>query len=219
MKNRDYLYNKLYAYGSFDAVNFRLVKDNFKGDLPKINGVKLVSEQLEGYSFKLFTEHAKAESKSIIHFFTDDFRLERLWKKPEYYADFWKKFDYVCSPDFSTYTDMPMPLQVWNLYRSMLIASHYESHGCKVIPTVLWSDERSYRWFENYPKDSAVSISTLGVNNAEAKLFFKGLDRMIETISPSVIVVYGNRFTEQISSITDKAIFFKPKKNYRNEKD
>jgi len=28
------------------------------------------------------------------------------------------KYDCVLTPDFSTYTDMPTPMKLWNIYRS-----------------------------------------------------------------------------------------------------
>ena len=128
------------------------------------------------------------------HFFIDDYRFERLWNDPERYVPVLKRYGGVLSPDFSLYTDIPLPMQVWNSYRSKALASYWQRCGIDVIPTLCWSDERSYDFaFSGIPERSTVAVSTVGVaRNKEARtLFEQGLREAIARLMPQCIVWYG----------------------------
>lgn len=128
------------------------------------------------------------------HFFIDDYRFERLWNSPEKYVPVLKRYGGVLSPDFSLYTDMPLPVQIWNSYRSKALASYWQRCGIDVIPTLCWSDERSYDFaFSGIPERSTVAVSTVGVaRNKEARrLFEQGLREAIARLMPQCIVWHG----------------------------
>lgn len=102
----------------------------------------------------------------------------------------------MLTPDFSLYTDMPIAMQVWNVYRSRLIGQMAQKMGLKVIPTVSWSKEESFDFcFDGLPKNSTLSISTIGVKKNEnaLNLWKLGVGKMIENLQPSRILVYGGK--------------------------
>lgn len=144
-----------------------------------------------------------------IHFYLDDYQFERLWNKPEEYVDILKQYDCILSPDFSLYMDMPMPMKIWNIYRSRLIGQYYQSQGIKVIPTLSWAEEETFEFcFEGIPKGSIVSISTIGVKkNKEAlKIWKAGADELIRRIEPSTILIYGGKLDYDYGNI--KVIYY-----------
>jgi hypothetical protein len=47
-------------------------------------------------------------------------------------------------PDFSLYPDWPIAAQLWNTYRSRWLGRYWQQGGLPVIPTVNWSDQRSF---------------------------------------------------------------------------
>ena len=101
-----------------------------------------------------------------------------------------KQYDCIFSPDFSLYMDMPMPMKIWNIYRSRLIGQYYQNQGIKVIPTISWAEKETFKFcFEGIPKGSIVTISTIGVKrNEEAlKIWKDGVDELIKRIKPSTI--------------------------------
>lgn len=107
------------------------------------------------------------------------------------YVDTLSRFDCLLTPDFSLYLEMPLVMQMWNVYRSRLIGRQWQNMGLVVIPTVSWADERSFAFcFDGLPRKSTVSISTIGVKK-DTKIFKNGLDEMIERINPSRILLYG----------------------------
>lgn len=83
------------------------------------------------------------EGKAV-HFFLDDYQFDALWRNPDRYADKLSKFRYILTPDFSTYTDFPKAIQIYNHYRKHWIGAYLQEYGCKVIPTISWSTPDSY---------------------------------------------------------------------------
>lgn len=133
------------------------------------------------------------------HFFLDDYRFERCWKNADSQIEELKKYAGVLSPDFSMYTNYPEAFQIWQVYRNRWCAAYWQSKGIKVIPTISWSDESSYKYaFIGIPKNSVVAIGTVGVvndKNAE-RLFMQGFKEMLKQLEPKRILIYGNRLTE-----------------------
>ena len=49
-------------------------------------------------------------------FFLKDYQFSRLWTSPDIYTDMLRKFRFVCTPDFSMFTDFPLALQINSLF-------------------------------------------------------------------------------------------------------
>lgn len=170
------LVNSAHTHGAYDMPELKPV-DFAPGDLLPFNYAKT------------------AKDKGVtLHFFIDDYQFERLWNAPERYLDLIKSFEAVLTPDFSFYGDMPLPMQQWNEYRRRALGNYWQRNGVKVIPTLSWSDERSYGFcFEGLPKRSTVAVSTVGVKNDESALgvWEAGVDAAIRKLKPARILLYG----------------------------
>lgn len=168
--------------------------------MPIIKNDNYIPSKLIGFNYA----KTRKEKNVGIHFYLDDYQFERLWNKPEEYVDILKQYECILSPDFSLYMDMPMPMKIWNIYRSRLIGQYYQSQGIKVIPTLSWAEEETFEFcFEGIPKGSIVSISTIGVKkNKEAlKIWEVGVDELIRRIEPSTILVYGGKLDYDYGNI------------------
>lgn len=133
------------------------------------------------------------------HFFLDDYRFERCWKNADSQLAVLKQYDGVLSPDFSMYTNYPEAFQIWQVYRNRWCARYWQENGIKVIPTVSWSDESSYKYaFLGIPKHSVVAIGTVGVLNDKnaITLFMQGFKEMLKQLEPKEILIYGNKLSE-----------------------
>lgn len=133
------------------------------------------------------------------HFFLDDYRFERCWRNPDTQIEELKKYYGVLSPDFSMYTNYPQAMQIWQVYRNRWCACYWQSLGIKVIPTISWSDEQSFKYcFLGVQKGSTVAIGTVGILNDEyAKtLFMQGFKEMLKQLEPKEILIYGNKLSE-----------------------
>ena len=191
------------------AYNLDLVDhDNLTRDfwqMPVIRNDGYIPSELIGFNY------AKTSQKKDVgvHFYVDDYQFERVWNAPEKYIDTLMEYDCILSPDFSLYMDMPMPMKIWNIYRSRQIGAYYQSFGIKVIPTVSWAEKETFEFcFQGIPKGSIVSISTIGVKRDEnaLQIWRDGVDAMIERIKPSAILVYGGALDYDFGDI--QVIYF-----------
>lgn len=177
-----------------DTYNLNLVDiDNSTNDfwqMPIIKNDDFIPSDLIGFNYAKTSEN----KNTGIHFYLDDYQFERLWNNPDEYIDILKQYECILSPDFSLYLDMPMPMKIWNIYRSRQIGQYYQSMGIKVIPTLSWAEKETFEFaFKGIPKGSIVSISTIGVKRDKdaLQIWRDGMDAMIKEIEPSTILVYG----------------------------
>lgn len=158
--------------------------------LPVLKPTKYIPEKLLGFNYA-----KSAKEKNVgIHFYLDDYQFQRVWQQPEKYLKILAEYDCVLSPDFSLYTDMPRIQQLYNVYRSRLIAAFWQRRGLTVIPTLQWAQRESFDFcFNGLPTESVVSVSTVGVMKTQQtrELWRAGMEKAIEKLKPKVILLYG----------------------------
>lgn len=133
-------------------------------------------------------------SKKVLHFFADDVRLTSYWNDPDRHIPILHRFEAVCSPDFSMYTDMPKALQIYNHYRRHWLAAYWQLNGITVYPTISWSDESSYeRCFDGDPRNGIVVVASIGTQKSKEckRLFLRGYEEMMKRLEPSGVIFYG----------------------------
>ena len=129
-----------------------------------------------------------------IHFFIDDYQFQRLWAQPDSYLGQLRRFQAVCTPDFSTYTDFPKAIQIYNHYRKHWLGAYWQQNGITVIPTISWSDHESYDWcFDGEPEGSYVAVSSVGtqMSRQAREYFIDGYREMMARLRPTAVIVYG----------------------------
>lgn len=178
-------------------INFEnLDKFNFSGvgkyEIPQIDQeTKYPGGEFVGMNYAL-TE--KFPESKIMHCFVDDYQFIRYWNNPDKYLPVLSKFSAVCSPDFSTYTDMPLAMQIYNHYRKHWLAAYWQLNGITVYPTISWSDEKSYDWcFDGEPVGGVVAVSSVGTqkNKESKRLFLLGYEEMMKRLDPAWVIFYG----------------------------
>lgn len=185
--------------------------------MPIIECDDYVPEQLIGFNYAKTSK----DKKCGIHFFLDDYQFERVWNDPEKYLDILVDYECVLSPDFSLYTNMPMPMKIWNVYRSRQIGAFWQEYGIRVIPTISWAEPETYEFcFQGIPKGSIVAVSTIGVKEKEAafKIWTDGMNEMIKVIQPKMILVYGGKLDFDYKGIPVKYYDNKVLESWRVEK-
>ena len=202
---------------NLDIVEHENLTNDF-WQMPTIKNDNYIPKDLIGFNYA-----KTSKDKNVgIHFFIDDYQFERLWNAPEKYIDVLSEYECILTPDFSLYMDMPMPMKIWNIYRSRQIGAYYQARGIKVIPTVSWAEAETFEFcFLGIPKGSVVAVSTIGVKqNSEAlEIWEEGMKAMIEQIEPSTILVYGGELEFDYGDI--EIIHFNNKvlENWRNNKE
>lgn len=172
---------------------------------------ELIPERLAGkYEFPVISSYRAEPPKSLmpfniakgrlvpgagVHFFIDDYQFERVWRSPRTYTEMLRPFHSVLSPDFSLYTDMPMAVKIWNVYRSRLIGSYWQKTGLNVIPTLQWAEPATYGFcFDGIQPGGVVAVSTLGAAKGRLRkcLWQAGMREAVKRLRPSSILLYGS---------------------------
>lgn len=141
-----------------------------------------------------YANTTKDRQSKGVHFFIDDYQFNRLWNNIDRYLDMLSQFKYVMSPDFSTYTDFPKAIQIYNHYRKHWVGAYLQEYGINVISTISWSDSDSFEWcFDGEPTHGTVAVSSVGATNSKAKkeLFLARYNAMMERLKPETIIFYG----------------------------
>lgn len=176
--------------GGWDCLNTELI--DFEQDYPILSSI---FKHVHFQSVVNCNNYKSINENSLISFFVDDYILERFWNNPVKYIYVFRNAKYVMSPDFSLLIGMPKPMQMWNIYRNRLIGNVWQNAGIKVIPTITWSDKKSFEYcFEGVEKGSVVAVSNIGCRNEENKYYFDaGFNEMIKRIHPSTILFQCNK--------------------------
>lgn len=161
---------------------------------PQLESINADVTDLKSVPFHMAAKE-KNPRQAVLHCFTDDCRFESLWNNPFRSIETLQNFAYVCPCDFSVYSNMPLALQIYNVYRSRAIHHFLTCCGVKCIPVVTWSDSESFEWcFDGLPTNSTLSISTNGCHSIRAREYFKcGFYEMCRRLEPHRIVIIGGK--------------------------
>lgn len=166
---------------------FNLDLLNPYGDFPVVPSVSFPTN-LEFVPFNKFSD-----CFTIPHFFIDDAYFEKVWKFPLKYKGLFSDCRYMIMPDFSIYYDIPLPLQLYNSYRSKWLASFY-SQFCSVLPNVsLGGDPALFPLFsKGFPVGSDLAFSFIGSlgSRYEADIAFKQYYYIQEHLRPARFFVW-----------------------------
>lgn len=179
-----------HSYDAYHLAEFYKRKSAGRYNIPKIKRENCIPPRLIDFEQALNSKDYEAG----VHFYIDDFRFERIWKSPNRYLPILKNFSCVCSPDFSLYRDMPMAIQIWNVYRSRLLGQIMQRAKIHVIPTVSWADKNTFSFcFSGIERGSDITISTVGISHSEKaqSFFYDGCRKICQLIQPKTILLYG----------------------------
>lgn len=133
--------------------------------------------------------------------YENDMEFSDLLAHPNEYVEILKQYKGFISPDCSVYRDMPLALQITNIYRNRAIGYFFQKQGVYVIPCVRWGDDRTYTTkflpekiaFLGVEKHSIVSVGSYGqLKNRVNRYYFEaGMDAMMEELEPEIVLVYS----------------------------
>lgn len=162
-------------------------------EMPIIKKTKLSLDKLELIGYDRLSEE---ETEKVVHFFLDDYKFEVLWKDPEPRIEKLKEYRAVLSPQFSMYTEMPVAVQIHQVFKSRWCGAYFQSKGLRVIPSLVWGEPDTF-WFsfDGIDEGSVVAVSTVGMRT-EKQLFLAGYKELLRRIKPEAVICYGDPFDE-----------------------
>lgn len=201
-----------------DGCNPELVlgaKFNGIFEIPRIDAPDTI---IRPDGFTPFTQRHRAPTgNEALSFFEFDVKFSDVLAHPERYIGAARSFALFVPPDCSVYRDMPLALQITNIYRSRAIGYYYQRHGANVYPLIRWGDERTYTdrvlsepiAFAGVEMRSPVVVSTYGcIRGAENRRHFKaGLEAMVDYLEPSLVLVHGPMPATVFSNVVGRSEF------------
>lgn len=174
-----------------------------KYDFPIIKKQDIDVSKIEFLSYVNAKKDDVENKHKTIHFFTYDWKFEKVYEKAEEELEKLSQYYCLLSPDFSLFTNMPLALQIESVFKNRWCGAYWQSKGLKVIPTVSWGDERSFDFcFEGIEEGSIVAVCTYYRENCEPE-FMPGYKKMLEKIKPSLVICYDEPFKEMEGKIIE----------------
>lgn len=144
------------------------------------------SKEFHNDSFVCFYEHDQ---------FFDGYN--GIWFNPKKAYSILSHFEGIIAPDFSTYSDFPKPLRLYNYYRMNAFGHWYgQICGKKVIVNARWNYRESFSYCFDGIKENEiiVAIGTVGSNLKRVESYYRfinGLEELIKSKKPKKIIIYG----------------------------
>ena len=180
---------------TYDVFNAFLLEDaDYEGyiELPALKTSEHLPEKVVTFSKAMSASFNDFECWVV--FYEHDRAFARLWNNPRKYLNKLKKFKGIISPDFSVYWNMPLVMQMWNVFRGRALAVWMQNNGIEIIPNVRFGDERTFSFcFDGIEKGKTVAIGTHGCikRKSDKAVFEKGIDCLIKTLTPHSLIIYG----------------------------
>ncbi len=169
-------------------------------------------------------EDKNFKHRAYIHFYLDDFLFDGIhgiWFDYNKAYEIINHFSGIISPDFSLFSDFPLPLKWWNVYRMRAFGFWCTTLGINVINNVRWDKDILDICYQGIPKDGIISI---GVVASRLKYLKKRGDfeqyfiKMIEELRPHTIIIYGSTNYDCFKSLWTSGINIVSFPSRRNKK-
>lgn len=180
--------------------------------LPTLNACHYIPDELIGFNY---VKSWKGNKEGVgVHFFIDDYQFERIWTHPFENIERLRGFSCVLMPDFSTYCDMPMAMQIWNVYRMRLMGQIMQDAGLNVIPILRTLGDDTIDWcLEGIEPGGVYANSTVGIMNTNKEfkeMCYREMEAVKKILKPECIVLYGEDIGYDFGDVPVKHI--KPRK-------
>ena len=170
--------------------------------LIKKQDIDLTNLNLIAYSDTKLNDKELNKLKGV-HFFIDDYRFEGVYNSPYRSLDKLKQYRFVCTPDYSIYSEMDKWRKIENIAKNRWMGAFWQENEIFVVPTISWGKPSTFEFcFDGVEEGSIVAISTLGCKKAKRD-FLIGYEEMKKRIKPQAIICFDTPFEE----IKDEVIY------------
>lgn len=141
-------------------------------------------------------------------FYCNDYTFTPVLNNPKAYVEKFAQYACVVGLDPSPYDNMPLVVQKSQIYLNIAATYYYGSCGLKVIPNVRLGDDRTLTCLEAFPKNTLIAIGTHGFVHRldNRRIFANQINKIVDELEPSGIVVYGIASKELFGSAISKGI-------------
>ena len=177
-------------------------KTSGKWDIPVIKKQEIPLDNLRLIAYSDTRRNDRSENTACgVHFFIDDYRFTGIYNNPEKSIEKLSQYAFLLTPDYSTYSDMNYLRQLESVAHSHWVGAYWQSMGLKVVPTMTWSDNRSYSFCnDGVEKGCVVAVGMIGCKRSKID-FLRGYNAMLERVEPSAVICFGEPFAEMQGNI------------------
>lgn len=146
--------------------------------------------------------------ETAICFYCCDPTFVPILSNPKGYIDKLKEYEMAIGIDASPYDNMPLIVQLSQIYLNLAVTYYYASNGIKVIPNVRLGDMRTLCSLKAYPHGTLIAIGTHGfIKRLDNRVIFKEqIKKVVDELSPTGICVYGPASDELFGYVKEKGI-------------
>lgn len=140
-----------------------------------------------------------------------DCTFERVRRTPKRYLNFFERCAGLIGFDFSVHSDMPIAKQKTQMNDNLSLTYYYGKEHNYVIPNIRYGiDELADEFLSAIPKHCLIAIGTHGFIKEipEKAEWYCFLEKVIKTLEPSGIIVYGNLSGKIFKEFEDKCKFY-----------
>lgn len=182
------------------------MRNNFKSsgkwDIPIIKKQDIPLDSVRLIAYSDTRQKDRPENTTCgVHFFIDDYRFAGIYNNPERSIAKLSQYAFLLTPDYSTYSDMNYWRQLESIAHSRWVGAYWQSMGLKLVPTMTWSNSRSYSFCnDGVEKGCVVAVGMIGCKHNKVG-FLRGYNTMLEKIEPSAVICFGEPFAEMQGNV------------------
>ena len=193
-----------YEYEKFKNKQ-KLVRNEFEKcgyfGMPMVKKQHIDLRKIQPLSFTNAKLNDGKNAHKTICFYTYDWKFDSVYDNPEKAFEKLEQYEYLITPEFSTYKNMPLVLQAYSVFKNRWCGAFWQSMGKKVIPTITWGTPDSHDFcFTGVEQGAVVAVSTYKREHNKQG-FMQGYNKMLEIIKPSAVVCYGDPFPEMQGNV------------------
>lgn len=150
--------------------------------------------------------------RSWLSFYTEDDAFEHIYNRPAKYVKPLMKANLrgVVEPDFSFYTNWPMPFAHWSIYRMRFMGRYMQEAGIRVIPNITtyppWNKRMKFlnkivvSGIPKYPPCVALQLQkNIKRDKWTEEWIRSSIKEILSTITFDCLIIYGSKAGHEIS--------------------
>lgn len=145
--------------------------------------------------------------RGVMCFYTEDVQFEEVWTQAVDIVKALKMADFkaIVAPDYSTYSNDPAAVQLYNIYRTRWTARYWQKAGIKIIPSLTLYSQRMAKYANvGIPRGTPVVATQAQTgfaskNKEQArKEFIRHINLAIEEIGMQHVIIYGSNHRSKL---------------------
>lgn len=150
-------------------------------------------------------------SDTFICTYESDSTFERVRRNPQRYVSFFKRTAGLIGFDYSIHTDMPIIKQKAQMNDNLSLTYYFGGQGVSVIPNVRCGvDDLQDEYLSSLPRNTLIAVGVHGFQKYKFERYewYCFLEKIIEVLEPTGIIVYGSLNDPIFKEFKDKTNFY-----------